>query len=313
MTEPLVSCETVAHDLMHLLDGELSAWQSDAVHLHLAECERCSRFYASLREQIVLHRWATDDPFAFDDDEALPEDIPDFVALTARLNAAELGDLGRALYEVLKAEFLDTYGDGLAAREAPIADPSAGRARGAELVEELRDWHDADSVDGVDLADVARQLGDRDADRLAALHRGMNTVIELAPPLAHAARYYQAIAFVKAGQADPAEGLLEKIIADGPAPLARIARICLATLPALLRGEPEASIQALEACLIGDPSDAVVLFNLAKAHLMRDGSATAAVRSTIARARALDARVVEAALGSPGEAALRDALAADQG
>lgn len=308
---PAVSCETVADDLMHLLDGELTAWQVDAVHAHLAECGRCSRFYASLREQIVLHRWAADDPFAFDDDDAcLPEDLPDYAALTARLNAAELGDLGRALYEVLKAEFLDTYGDGLAAREAPIADPRAGRARGSAMVEELRDWHDADSVDGVDLRDVARQLGEGDADRLAALHRGMNTVIALAPALAHEARYYQAIAFVKAGQAEPAEQLLSKVIADGPGPLARIARICLATLPALLQDTPDASIAALEACLIGDPSDAVVLFNLAKAHLMKAGTATPEVRAILERARAVNARMVDAALASPGEGALRRALEA---
>lgn len=294
---------------MHLLDGELTAWQSDAVHQHLAGCARCSRFYASLRRQIVLHRWAADDPFAFDD-PCLPEDIPDYAALTARLNTADLSDLGRALYEVVKAEFLDTYGDGLAATEAPIKDPGAGRARGAEMVEELRDWHDADSIDGVDLADVARQLGDRDADRLAALHRGMNTVMELAPPLAHAARYYQAIAFVKASQAEPAAHLLSMIIADGPPPLARIARICLATLPALLDGQPDASIAALEACLVGDPSDAVVLYNLAKAYLMRDGAATEAVRDALARARQVDERTVEAALASPGEAALREALRA---
>jgi tetratricopeptide (TPR) repeat protein len=305
-----MTCETVADAMMGLLDGTLAAWEADAVHAHLAGCPRCARYFASLREQLVLHRWAADDPFSFDDDDAcLPEDVPDFAALTARLNAAELKDLGRALYEVVKAEFLDTYGDGLAAREAPISDPHAERARGSEMVDELRDWHDADSVDGIDLRDVAQQLGTGSADRLAALHRGMDTVIELAPPLAHAARYYQAIAYIKAGRPDPAEGLLAQVVDAGPPALARIARICLATLPALLRDAPDESIEALEACLVGDPSDAMVLYNLAKAHLLRDGTVTAAVTDAIARARVLDARMVDAQLASPSEHALRAALA----
>lgn len=305
-----MSCEAVSGALMGLLDGTLTAWEVDAVHLHLADCPKCSRYYSSLREQLVLHRWAADDPFSFDDDDAcLPEDIPDFAALTARLNSAELGDLGRALYEVVKAEFLDTYGDGLAAREAPIADPRAERRRGAEMVDELRDWHDADSVDGVDLADVAQQLDKHEADRFAALHRGMRAVIELSPPLAHAARYYQAIAFIKASQPDPAQALLERIVADDPPGLARIAGIVLATLPALLRDDPAASIAALEGCLLGDATDAMVLFNLAKAHLQRDGTATPAVRDALARARAIDARMVDTQLASPAEKSLRDAMA----
>lgn len=309
---PLMTCEAVSEALLGLLDGTLTAWEVDAVHLHLADCARCSRYYTSLREQLVLHRWAADDPFSFDDDDAcLPEDIPDFAALTARLNSAELGELGRALYEVVKAEFLDTYGDGLAAREAPIADPRAERLRGAEMVDELRDWHDADSVDGVDLADVAQQLDQRDADRFAALHRGMRAVIELSPPLAHAARYYQAIAFVKASQPDPAEALLGRIVADDPPGLARIAGIVLATLPVLLRDDPKASIIALQACLLGDATDAMVLFNLANALLQRDGAATPAVRDAIDRARLIDPHMVDTQLASPGEQALRDALARD--
>ena len=308
---PPMTCEAVSEALMGLLDGTLTAWEVDTVHLHLAGCAKCNRYYTSLREQLVLHRWAVDDPFSFDDDDAcLPEDIPDFAALTARLNSAELSDLGRALYEVVKAEFLDTYGDGLAAREAPISDPRAERARGASMVDELRDWHDADSVDGVDLVDVAQQLDSHEVDRFAALHRGMRAVIELSAPLAHAARYYQAIAFIKASQPDPAEVLLRRIVTDDPPGLARIAGIVLATLPALLRDDPGASIEALRGCLLGDAMDAMVLFNLAKAHLQRDGSATAAVRDAIARARQIDARMVDAQLASQRESALREAIEA---
>ncbi|MCA9528343.1 MAG: zf-HC2 domain-containing protein [Myxococcales bacterium] len=306
-------CEDVADDLVLLLDGALSAWRAEAVNGHLRGCRRCSRFYSSLRAQLVLHQWAADEAFEFDDADACrPEDLPDFARLSARLQVADMARLGQLLYAILKAEFLHDHGAGLAAQQAPIADPRAERRRGADLVDELRDWHDADQVDGVDLRDVARRIAPRPAeeDRLEALIQGMAVVARLAPELADAARYYQAIAHVKAGRSREAVGLLEAVVAGG-SPLVRIARICLATLPAMMENRPDDSIAALEACLAGDATDAIVLFNLAKAHFLQaGGQLTPAVVDHVARARGVDPAMVAAQLGQAGEAGLREALAA---
>lgn len=306
-----LGCEQVADDLVVLLDGALAGWRADAVHAHLATCRRCARFYASLRKQLVLHRWAADEAFAFDDaDACLPEDLPDFARLSARLQNADLDQLGQVLYAILKAEFLHDYGDGLAVQQAPISDPGAERRRGAELVDELRDWHDADRVDGVDLRDVARRMAPPrvGTDRLGALIQGMATVAELAPSLAHPARYYQAIAHVKAGRSREAAALLNTVVAGGPPPLVRIARICLATLPALLENRPADALPLLEACVVGDRMDAIVLYNLAKVHFVLTGAVGPEVLNCLARARAVDADTVARQLALPSEHALRDAL-----
>jgi hypothetical protein len=84
-------------------------------------------------------------------------------------------DLGRLLYEMLKAEFLYDYGENVEPADEPIADPTAERERrGGELVEELRDWVDGVEVAGVDLREVARRFRPADSvdmDRLASLIR----------------------------------------------------------------------------------------------------------------------------------------------
>jgi hypothetical protein len=304
-------CEQVADDLVLMLDGALAGWRAEAVNAHLEACARCARFYASLREQLVLHRWA-DEAFSFDDAEAcLPEDLPDFARLSARLQSADLAQLGQVLYAILKAEFLHDYGDGLAAQQAPIADPRAERRRGAELVDELRDWHDADRVDGVDLRDVKRRMAPprAGADRLDLLIQGMASVARMAPELAHPARYYQAMAHVKAARSREATVLLSEVVAGGPPPLVRIARICLATLPALLEGRPGDSLPALEACLEGDRMDAIVLYNLAKSQYLLDGRVGDSVRDWLTRAQAVDAQVVARQLALASEQDLRVALA----
>ncbi|MEZ4470931.1 MAG: zf-HC2 domain-containing protein [bacterium] len=314
MPRKTLGCDDVADDLVLLLDGALSAWRAEEVNGHLRRCRRCSRFYSSLREQLVLHQWAADATFEFDDAEACrPEDLPDFARLSARLQVADMARLGQLLYAILKAEFLHDHGAGLAAQQAPIADPRAERQRGADLVDELRDWHDADQVDGVDLRDVARRIAPRPGpeDRLEALIQGMAVVARLAPELADAARYYQAIAHVKAGRSREAVGLLEQVVAGGAAPLVRIARICLATLPAMMENRPEDSIAALEACLAGDATDAIVHYNLAKARFLQaGGQVTDRVRAHLADARQVDAAMVERQLAQPGEEGLRDAVGA---
>ncbi len=300
-----MDCAQIADDLVLLLDDALDAWRADSVNAHFRECPQCSDFYRALREQMVLHRWAAEPDFAWDEAH-LPDDVPDYGALSARLTQADLGSLGRVLFEILKAEFLHDYGDGLEASETPIEDPRAQRGRGADLVEELRGWHDADQVDGVDLDEVARRLSPPgvDEDRLGALVAGMEVVARLSPTLVQQARFYEAIAHVKAGREPDASALLRQIVAEAPPPLAWPARICLATLPALIGGRPEESIDALEACLGERPDDAVVHYNLANARFVRDGALDAEARRHLERARALDPSFVMRQLARPSERAL---------
>lgn len=304
-----MDCARIADDLVRLLDNALDGLRVEAVNGHFRECAGCAAFYQSLREQMVLHQWAAGDAFEYDG-EVLAGDLPDYDALTARVNDADLGTLGRLLFEILKAEFLYDYGDGLEAAEAPIADPRAERHRGADIVEELRDWHDADEVGGVDLLDVAERMrppGFAD-DRLDSLIRGMDAVAHLSPALDLPARFYQAIAHVKAGREPEASALLDRVVAEGPPQLAWPARVCLATLPVLLGGRPQDSIDALESCLAVREADAVVHYNLAKALLVRDHALGEAGRAHLSRARTLDGAFVARQLDRPSERALRAAI-----
>ncbi len=299
-----MDCEDVQGDLFLLLDGALDALSAEAVNGHFRGCEGCTRFYQSLREQLVLHRW-TSEAFELDEQDCAPEDIPDYELLAARLRGADLEQLGHLLYEILKAEFIFDYGDGLQAAEEPIDDPRAERRRGADMVEELRDWHDADRVEGVDLRGVAERMEPPtvDTDRLGALIEGMGQVAQMAPALGEPARFYQAIAHVKAGREAEATALLQPLAAE-QGPLARPASICLATLPVLLGGRAAESVVALEVCL-EEGEDAVLRFNLAKAMFLRDGALTPAARAHLERALALDAAFVRRELSRPSERALR--------
>ncbi len=305
-----MDCARIADDLVRLLDDALDGLRVEAVNAHFRECASCSAFYQSLREQMVLHQWAAGDAFEYDG-EVLPGDLPDYDALTARVNEADLGTLGRLLFEILKAEFLYDYGDGLEAAEAPIADPRAERHRGADIVEELRDWHDADEVAGVDLLDVAERMRPPSFadDRLGSLIRGMDAVAHLSSALDLPARFYQAIAHVKAGREPAASALLKRVVEEGPPALAWPARVCLATLPVLLGGRPQDSIDALEACLAERETDAVVHYNLAKALMVRDAVLGPEGLAHLARARDLDGEFVSRQLDRPSERSLREALA----
>lgn len=306
-----LTCAHVADDVMQLLDGELDAIRVAQISAHFRACAACARFYQSLREQLVLHEWAEDEAFDLDEaEDCLPEDIPDYDGLAERLRGADLDGLGRVLYEILKAEFLFDYGDGIAAAEEPIDDPRAERRRGADMVDELRDWHDADEVDGVDLVEIARRLHPPsvDDDRLDQLVAGMAAVALLNPGMALPATYYQALAHVKAGREARAAERLRTILAAGPSPLERATRIALATLPALLGGRPDESIPALEACLVGDAHDPIVHYNLAKAHFIRAGGRLDADGlQHLEAARAADPELVERQIGLPSERPLRHA------
>ena len=304
-----MDCAAIADDLVRLLDDDLEGLRVEAVNAHFRECDSCSAFYQSLREQMVLHQWAGAGAFEYDDDGVLPGDLPDYDAVCARVRDADLGTLARLLFEILKAEFLYDYGDGLEAAEAPIADPRAERDRGHDIVEELRDWHDADEVAGVDLRDVDRRFDPPtfDDDRLVSLVAGMDVVAALSPALDLPARFYQAIAHVKASRQPEAAALLDRIVDEGPPALAHPARVCLATLPVLLGGDPQDSIDALRECLRRHEPDAVVHYNLAKAFFVRDGRLDSDARSHLERARALDREFVERQLGRPSERGLRAA------
>ncbi len=304
-----MDCTRIADDLSLLLDDALDDLRVEAVNAHFRSCDSCSRFYQSLREQMVLHRWACDDAFACDA-ALLPGDIPDYDALAARVNAADLDALGRLLFAILKAEFLFDYGDGLEASEEPISDPRAERLRGAEIIDELRDWHDADEVKGVDLQDVARRLEQPrfEDDRLSLLVQSMGVVRRLSPDLEYRAAYYQAVAHVKASRYEPAAALLSLVAEQAPRALAHPARVCLATLPVLLNGDAEASITALKGCLTEFEADPVVHFNLAKARFLRDGELDSPAWEHLERARQLNLDFVERQLARPGERALREAV-----
>jgi hypothetical protein len=307
------SCEEVEADVIALLDGALDALRADAVHGHFRACPACARFYQSLRSQLVLHRWAHEAAFDLDDAEGCrPADVPDFDALSRRLRGADLATLGALLYEVLKAEFLYDYGDDVEVDEEPIFDPAAERRRASGIVGEMRDWYDADEVEGVDLGDLARRLETPsvDRDRLAELVEGMAAVARLAPGLAAKAAFYQGLAFVKAGDEARAADRFDEVARRGAPELARSARICRATLPAIVGGRPAEAIPALEACLEGDAADAVVHFNLCQAHFEAAGQRpTEAVRHHADAARALNPALVEHQLALPRQRALRRALA----
>ncbi len=316
MQTPALSCAEISDDMIRLLDGELDAIRVAEISTHFRACDGCAGFYASLREQLVLHQWADDEAFDLDEAEGYADEIPDYDGLAERLRAADLHDLGRALYEILKAEFLFDYGDGIAVDEEPIDDPRAERARGSDLVEEIRDWHDADEVDGVDLVEIARRMRPPsvDDDRLDQLVAGMAAVAELAPSLALAATYYQGLAHVKAGREAAAAERMAHIVEAGPSPLLRASRIALATLPALLGGRPDESIPALEACLIGDAHDPIVRYNLAKAHFIRAGGQLDVIgRGHLEQAWQENTALVERQLGLPSERPLRDAWQAVRG
>lgn len=306
-----LSCEQVEADVIGLLDGELPALRVAAVHGHFRRCGACARFYQSLRSQMVLHRWAAPES-GFELEGATSAEGPDFGRLQSRLRTADLGQVGALLYEILKAEFLFDYGDDVEVREEPIFDPAAERRRASDLVEEMRDWYDADEVHGVDLGDLARRLErpSIDRDRLAELSAGMDAVARMNPALAPKAAFYQGLAAIKAMDEARAAERFGHVAAHGSPDLARGARVCLATLPALLGGRPAAAIPALEGCLVGDAFDAVVHFNLCQAHYEAAGQRlTDAARDHLSRARTLNAALVEQQLALPRQRALRGALA----
>jgi hypothetical protein len=306
-------CQTVQQDVVSLLDGELRGLRSDEVRAHFGVCPPCERFYSALRQQLVLHEWARAAPFDLNEaDLCVPEDVPDYGALAHRVRSADVGQVGRLLYEILKAEFLFDYGDGVEAASEPIDDPRAERRRGAEIVEELRDWHDRDEVQGVDLAGVAQQLQvpGIDADRLAALIRGMEVVARAEPELSSAARYYQGLAHMKARHEADAGAIFAELAAQDSSPLARPAAVTLATLPLLMGRPPEEAIEGLRACLAGDGLDAIVYFNLAKALFLRDEALVGEGARALEQAIGLDPEMVHAQLERPSEAALRRAAGA---
>lgn len=311
MQAPSLSCREISDDMIRLLDGELDAIRVAEISAHFRHCDACARFYQSLREQLVLHQWADDEAFDLDEAEAAGAgEAPVYDGLAERLRGADLADLGRVLYEILKAEFLFDYGDGIEVAEEPIDDPRAERARGSDMVEEIRDWHDADEVGGVDLAEIARRMRPPgvDDDRLDQLVAGMQVVAALAPGLGLAATYYQGLAHVKAGREGAAAERMGRIVAAGPSPLLRASRIALATLPALLGGRPDESIPALEACLVGDAHDPIVRYNLAKAHFIRAGGRLDDEgRAHLRRAWRENRALVERQLGLPSERPLREA------
>jgi hypothetical protein len=299
-----LDCATVQAWASALLDGELPALQVDAIHEHYRGCTGCARFYQSLREQLVLHRWAEDQVFDLDALEVCdPKDIPDYAALAFRLRSADLETVGRLLYEILKAEFVYDYGDNIEVSEAPIADPRAERQRGVDLVEELRDWHDADEVGGVDLVDVERRLqpAGLEQDRLGELIEGMRVVERSVPALLHHAQYYQALAHYKVARLDDAIALFAQIAAQAGPALARQAEVTLVSVP-VESDDPAASIEPIKAALRGDAFDALLWFNLAKAHFLVAGrQMTPAVQAALDEARARDSELVARQLKRPSE------------
>ena len=313
-------CRGIERDLHLLLDGELDGFGAESVHAHLTGCERCTLLFEVVRQNVVAHAWAQQGPHSFEFDDIDPDDVesiltadlPDFDALSDRLRTADLASVGTLLYEVLKAEFLYDYGDDLEADEAPIDDPRAERARGTDMVEELRDWYDDDEVDGVDLRAVGARFEPPPIDhtRLDRFIAAMDVVRRLARDLADKAAYYQAVAHVKARRPEEAERQL-RALAEGCADptLARFSRISLGALAIDQLNRPADAVTWLEASLAGDAFDAIVLFNLAKARWLVAGEhLTDDVSELIARARALDADLVDRHLRRPRERALRTAL-----
>ena len=303
----VLDCTTVQIWASELLDGALPAIQVDAIHQHYQRCASCARFYQSLREQLVAHRWAEDHVFDLDALQICePGDIPDYSALAHRLRSADLETIGGLLYQILKAEFVYDYGDDIEVTEAPILDPRAERKRGIDMVEALRDWHDADEVNGVDLVAVERRFepASLHQDRLGALIEGMTVVEQTVPHLRFHGQYYQALAYYKLGQVPQALALFEGIAAQADPALARQAEVTLVSVPVEL-GDPASSVEPLRAALRGDAFDPIIWFNLAKAHFLSAGTMTPEAHTALDEARALDADFVERQLRRPSERGMR--------
>lgn len=306
-------CARIEADLILLLEGALDALRAEEVNAHLATCRRCAALIRDLRRVLV-------DIAPKEDDRGVPNvgafsARSDFGPLADRMERADLGALGRLLYEILKAEFLYDYGDNVEAEAEPIADPAAERARGAALVEDLRDWVDGDRLGEVDLREVAREIGpraerlDEPEPRLDRLIAGMRAVARYDAALTEKARHYVALAHIKARRPEAALAELDALIAGRDAGLARIASIARAVVPGMLQADPQASVAALEACLCGDPFDGIVHFNLVQAHFEAAGERlTDAALAHWAAARAAIPELVERQLAAPSLKRLRQAL-----
>lgn len=302
-------CGRIEADLILLLDGGLDVLRVGEVNAHFSECARCAAFYRDLRRALVDE--APVNPGLDIDRQGFPR--TDFDALAARLEAADLRALGRLLYEVLKAEFLFDYGDNVEPEDEPIADPAAERLRGAEMVEDLRDWVDGNVVEGVDLREMARRFETPhvDMDRIERLIDGMRAVARYDSALAAKADFYIGLAHIKARRPAQATAALEPLTRGGDPSLARLARITVAVLPGMLEGRPDASVMALRACLQGDALDGLVHFNLAQALFEQGGQVDAEVRTHLDAARKVDPELVERQLSVPSARRLRLALQAD--
>ncbi len=300
-------CHRIEADSILLLDGGLDALRLAEVHEHFAACPRCAQFFGDLRRMLV-------EDTVLDRAESgggLVCPRVDFAALAARIEGADLQRIGRLLYEILKAEFLYDYGDDVEPADEPISDPGAERARGAALVEELRDWVDGDEVAGVDLREAAKRFRSPtvDMDRLAALIDGMQAVERYDAALAPKAAYYVGLAHIKARRSREAVVVLEPLASGSDAALGRLARITLAVLPGMLDGNPAGSIAQLSGCLEGDAFDGLVRFNLAQACFeAAGGRLDEATESNLAAARELAPELVERQLQTPSARPLRLAL-----
>ena len=302
-----LDCARIEADSILLLDGGLDVLRVEAVNAHFATCSSCAAFFRDLRRLLVDEAGGAGEV----DFSGAGFTPTNFGALAARLEGADLRRLGRLLYEVLKAEFLYDYGDNVEPADEPIDDPLAERRRGAELVEELRDWEDGTEVEGVDLRAVARHFvrPPVDTDRLDALILGMRAVRSYDPPLAAKADYYIGLAHIKARRADEAVAALEPLRRGADAALARLAQITLAVIRGMLQGAPAASVAALRSCLVGDAFDGVVHFNLAQACFEAAGERVdAEVLEQVVSARRLAPGLVERQLSVSSARRFRHAL-----
>ena len=304
-----VDCARIEADLILLLDGGLDRLRGQPVNAHLQSCTACADFFRRLRGRLVEGFSELPDSGPEDWPKASPlEPSPVFTRLAARMRRAELAELGKLLYEILKAEFLYDYGDGVEAASDPIDDPAGERRRAAAMVNELREWVDDDRIDGVDLRAIGRHfsLPVVDCGRLDELIGGMSAVARLNPMESDNAAYYRALAHIKARRPGEAELELLPLCQSDHGRLGRYATITLATLPALLLDRPLESIPRLEACLIGDDLDALVHFNLAKAHfLAADELCTASTYHHLSAARSAAPELVESQIGRASERGLR--------
>lgn len=300
--DPL-DCAQVCADLSAFLDGELGTLKVEAAHAHFEACPACTATYDALREQLVRFEW---EGVGFVFDPPAPEAVPGLEALQSRLSDADLGQLGRTLYEILKAQFLHLYGEGLEPDVAPVGDVEAHREQGTTLVEALRDWHDDDQIHDVELSEVQAHMRrpDFETDPVRLFIDGMAEVGKMVPELGNAAVYWQAIAHVKAGRQAAATALFETLADLKDDALARSARVCLATLPVLF-GTLSGAVEGLERCLAEDPDDAIVLFNLAKAHYLSGSDWEGAGRAAMGRALRIAPEMVRRQLARPSERSLR--------